>query len=242
MNALVARLESDEALDGLGRPAGRTVRRLISDGTVKDALSGRWLGHPLHPILTDIPIGVWTSSVLLDWIGGKDSQSASDRLVLVGLLAAGATAASGWSDWADAEQAHVGIRRSGLVHAAVNATAVALMLGSYSARKRGLRGRGRLLSLAGSAALGTGGWLGGHLTYTLGAGVTTSAPPAETQPPEVAPVAEQPRCVADQHRPKRDPAGFCLHDSPGASETPTTVHRAAALGRRPASYLPRNNS
>jgi uncharacterized membrane protein len=182
LNTLVGRLEAAETLDGLGHAAGRTVRRLVPDGAVKDALSGAWLGHPLHPILTDVPIGVWTSSVLLDWTGGKDSQSASDRLILIGLLAAGATAASGWSDWADSEQEHAEVRRSGLVHAAANATAVALMLGSYSARKRGARGRGKLLSLVGSSALGAGGWLGGHLTYTLGVGVKTTAP-AEQPPP-----------------------------------------------------------
>jgi uncharacterized membrane protein len=180
LNALVARLESVEALDGLARTAGRAVRELIPDGAPKDVLSGVWLGHALHPIMTDIPIGAWTSSVVLDWTGGRDSRSAADRLVLTGVLAAGATVATGWSDWADAEHANAAVRRSGLVHAAVNATATALMIGSYLARKRGARGRGRLLSLAGSAALGAGGWLGGHLSYTLGAGVTARAPAART--------------------------------------------------------------
>ena len=185
LNALVARLESVEALDAPGRAAARTVRALIPDGAPKDVLSGAWLGHALHPILTDIPIGAWTSSVILDWTGGKDSRSASDRLVLVGLLAAGATAATGWSDWADAEQDSAAVRRSGLVHAAANATAGALMVGSYLARRRDARGLGKLLSLAGSAALGTGGWLGGHLSYTLGAGVTaavTAGAPPVTMP------------------------------------------------------------
>jgi len=130
----------------------------------------------VHPIMTDIPIGAWTSSVLLDWMGGEQSRSASDRLILAGVLAAGATVATGWSDWADAEQRNAAVRRSGLVHAAANATATALMACSYAARKRGARGRGKLLSLAGSAALGAGGWLGGHLSYTLGAGVTAGAP------------------------------------------------------------------
>ena len=181
LNALVARLESVEALDGPGRTAGRTVRGLIADGAPKDVLSGAWLGHALHPIMTDIPIGAWTSSVLLDWMGGKDSRSASDRLILTGVLAAGATVATGWSDWADAEQRNAAVRRSGLVHAAANATATSLMIGSYVARKRGARGRGKLLSLAGSAALGAGGWLGGHLSYTLGAGVTAGAPAAGKQ-------------------------------------------------------------
>jgi uncharacterized membrane protein len=181
LNALAARLESVEALDGPARAAGRTVRGLIPDGAAKDALSGAWLGHAVHPMLTDIPIGTWTSSVLLDWMGGKDSRSASDRLILTGVLAAGATIATGWSDWADAEERDAAVRRSGLVHAAANATATALMIGSYLARNRGARGRGKLLSLAGTAALGAGGWLGGHLSYTLGAGVTAGAPATGTQ-------------------------------------------------------------
>jgi uncharacterized membrane protein len=181
LNALVERLESTVALDGVARTAGRTVQQLVPDGPAKDLLSGVWLGHALHPIVTDIPIGAWTSSILLDWTGGAASRSAADRLVLTGVLAAGATVATGWSDWADAEQANAAVRRSGLVHAAANATATGLMIGSYIARKRGARMRGRLLSLAGSAALGAGGWLGGHLTYTLGAGVTASAPPPDTR-------------------------------------------------------------
>ncbi len=67
------------------------------------------------------------------------------------------------------------MRRVGIVHAATNATASALMIGSCISRMRGARGRGRMLSLAGSAALGVGGWLGGHLTYSLGAGVRARA-------------------------------------------------------------------
>ncbi len=181
LNALAARLESVEALDGPGRTLGRTVRALIPRGAPKEALSGAWLGHAVHPIMTDIPIGAWTSSVLLDWMGGKDSRSASDRLILAGVLAAGLTVATGWSDWADVEERDAAVRRAGLVHAGANATATALMVGSYLARRRDARGRGKLLSLAGSAALGAGGWLGGHLSYTLGAGVTASAPAARMQ-------------------------------------------------------------
>ena len=89
----------------------------------------------------------------------RRQPAASDRLILAGVLAAGATVATGWSDWADAEQRSPAVRRAGLVHAAVNGTATALMIGSFVARKRGARGRGKLLSLAGSAALGAGaGW------------------------------------------------------------------------------------
>ena len=178
LNALAARLEAVEALDPPARLAARTVRRLIPDGAPRQVLNGAWLGHALHPLLTDLPIGTWTSSVLLDWIGGPDSQAAADRLILTGLLATAPVIATGWSDWADAEPGDDAIRRSGLVHAGVNALAVNLMIGSYVARKRGARGRGKLLSLAGSSAMGAAGWLGGHLSYTLGAGVTAGAPAA----------------------------------------------------------------
>jgi len=181
LNSLVARLESAEALDGPARTAGRTIRRLIPEGAPKDAVSGKWLGHAVHPLLTDIPIGTWTSSVLLDFVGGSGSRTAADRLILAGVLATGGVVATGWSDWADAEERDAAVRRSGLVHAGANAIATALMIGSYRARRRGARGRGKLLSLAGSGLLGVGGWLGGHLSYTLGAGVAAGAPAAGTQ-------------------------------------------------------------
>src|SRR4029077_13924812 len=112
LNAFAAHVESVEALDGPGRAAGRAVRGLIPDGAPKEVLSGAWLGHAVHPVLTDIPIGTWTSSVLLDWMGGKGSRSASDRLILAGVLAAGATVATGWSDWADAEERDPALRRA----------------------------------------------------------------------------------------------------------------------------------
>ncbi len=176
LNALASRLESRGELDPLGTAAGRTVRQLLPSGPAKRALSGAWLGHALHPLLTDVPIGTWTSSVLLDWIGGPDSQAAADRLILTGLLATLPVIASGWSDWADAEASSDAVRRSGIVHAGANATAVGLMTASYVARKRGARGRGKVLALAGTSVLGAAGWLGGHLSYTLGVGVSAGAP------------------------------------------------------------------
>ena len=74
LNALAARLEAAEALDGPAAAIGRTVRGAIPEGPAKEALSGAWLGHALHPLLTDVPIGTWTSAVLLDFIGGRDGR------------------------------------------------------------------------------------------------------------------------------------------------------------------------
>lgn len=163
-----------DALDAPGKVIGKKVRSILGNGAFKDVLSGTPIGHAFHPLMTDVPIGTWMSSVVLDLIGGEDAEGAADTLLGAGLLAAAPTFWSGWSDWADTEVASDGVRRVGLVHAATNGTAAALFALSLRARRRGDRGRGKVLSLAGISMLGAGGWLGGHLAYAQGVGVDTT--------------------------------------------------------------------
>lgn len=158
-----------EVLDAPAKRVAGVVRSVLPRGPVKDALSGTFLGHPLHPLLTDVPIGSWTSAVMLDWIGGSDSRTAARRLVAAGILAALPTAAAGYSDWADTEMSSDTVRRTGLVHAAANVAALGMFTASYLARRRG-RG-GRLLALTGAGAMAAGGHLGGHLSFVEGVGV-----------------------------------------------------------------------
>jgi len=163
-------LESAEALDGVAKKVGKSVRDSLSPGAVKDALSGTWLGHALHPLLTDVVVGSWVSASLLDLLGGDDDGAAAERLIGVGLAAYGPTALTGAHDWADTEVADPAVRRVGLVHAATNATAFTLYGASLAARRKGAHGRGKLLALAGAGALGAGGFLGGHLAFAQGVG------------------------------------------------------------------------
>jgi len=158
-----------EALDAPAKKLGKLARTVIKPGPVKDALSGSWLGHALHPPLTDVTIGTLTSAVLLDWLGGEKSRPAAERLIAIGLLSTAPTATSGYSDWADTEVADDSVRRIGIVHAATNLTAATLFAASLAARRRG--GSGRLLALAGGGALAASGYLGGHLTLAEGVGV-----------------------------------------------------------------------
>ena len=116
---------------------------------VNEALSGTWLGHPVHPLLIMLPMGTWTSAVLLDWLGGDDAETAADVLLGAGLAAAVPTVATGYADWADTEPASDTVRRLGIVHAACNGTAAVLFAASLAARAAGARGRGKLLALGG---------------------------------------------------------------------------------------------
>jgi nitrite reductase/ring-hydroxylating ferredoxin subunit/uncharacterized membrane protein len=171
-HALSERIGAIDALDAPAKAIAKQIRNLLPDGGgVKDVLSGTWIGHALHPLLTDVPIGTWTSATLLDLCGGRASRPAAQRLIGVGLAAAAPTAWSGWSDWADTEPDDDEVRRIGIVHALVNGGAIALYGASFAARRRGAHTTGVLLGLAGAGAMGAGGWLGGDLAFARGVGV-----------------------------------------------------------------------
>lgn len=170
LEPIVDAVESAGILDAPGKAIGRKVRSALSPGPVKDALSGAWLGHALHPSMTDVVIGSFLSATLLDLVGGDDDGRASARLIGIGIAAYGPTALTGIHDYADTEPASDEVRRAGLVHATVNSVALSLYTASLAARRRGQRGRGKLLALGGAAVLGAGGYLGGHLTFARGVG------------------------------------------------------------------------
>ena len=152
------RLERLEALDEVARPLAGAVGRAVRPRVVRNLLSGTDLGHPLPPMLTDLPIGAWVTSAPLDAAGGPAAEGAADLLVTAGVVAAVPTAAAGLNDWSDTAGPQT---RVGLVHAAVNTTALSLYLASLVARARGRRRGGKALALAGLGVLPGGGYLGG---------------------------------------------------------------------------------
>jgi nitrite reductase/ring-hydroxylating ferredoxin subunit/uncharacterized membrane protein len=168
---LVKGLGGLEAIDSPAKPLAKKIRSLTSPKPISEALSGTWLGHPVHPMLIALPMGSWISAVLIDWLGGDDGETSADVLVGAGLVTALPTVATGYNDWAAGEPASDTVRRVGLVHAALNANAVAMFGLSLAARLKGNRGRGKLLALVGVTLVGAGGYLGGHLTYAEGVGV-----------------------------------------------------------------------
>ena len=174
-NRAVDALESIVALDRAALKLAGAVSDAVPAGAARDALSGTWLGHALHPLLTDVVIGSFISATLLDLLGGDDTGRARERLIEVGLLTVAPTVASGLSDWSMTVYGDRRTRPVGLVHASANLTASALYGASLAARRRGAPGRARLLSLAGAAALSLGGHLGGHLSLTRGVGVNQTA-------------------------------------------------------------------
>ncbi|MFI7482145.1 Rieske 2Fe-2S domain-containing protein [Kocuria sp. M1R5S2] len=172
LDDLVRRAERWKALDRVARPLADGVGRAVRPTVVRNVLSGAVIGHPLHPLLTDVTIGAWTMAGVLDLVGGRPAAPAADLLVRTGIAAAVPTAVTGWHDWSGTQGAD---RRLGLVHAAANSTALVLYTASLAARAGGHRDGGRILGLAGFGAVTAGGYLGGHLSYIRGVGVNRTA-------------------------------------------------------------------
>jgi nitrite reductase/ring-hydroxylating ferredoxin subunit/uncharacterized membrane protein len=169
---LVKRIEDATALDDLSHPLADLAGRATRPDPVKNALSGTWLGHQLHPMLTDVPIGAWVMAAALDWTAGRAGAKAARRLVGLGVLAALPAAATGASDWSETYGAE---QRVGVVHALSNLTGTALQSGSWIARRRGRRLTGMALSVAGLGVTLGAAYLGGHLSFIRGVGVNHTA-------------------------------------------------------------------
>jgi nitrite reductase/ring-hydroxylating ferredoxin subunit/uncharacterized membrane protein len=154
---------------------------------VKDALHGKWLGHPLHPVITDIPIGAWTTALVFDIIdkinGQEDYGSAADAAITVGLVGAVGSAVSGVTDWSETNGR---ARKIGIAHGLLNLSATMLYATSLVMRRSG-KPRGRLgLALLGFATSCAAAYLGGHLVYGEQIGVNHAA--AQAPPHEFVPV------------------------------------------------------
>jgi nitrite reductase/ring-hydroxylating ferredoxin subunit len=158
---VISRLERYEQLDPIVS-AGQRVARVIRPGPVRDWLHGVWLGHPLHPVLVQVPTGAWLSAELLDALGAD--ERASQSLVAAGLVAAVPAALAGAADWSEQHEQQM---RVGIVHVVANSLAVSCYTASLISRSRRIR---RILRLSGLAAVGTGGLLGGHISFRLAGG------------------------------------------------------------------------
>src|SRR5258708_5614510 len=192
--AFAERVERTPALDGPVRALSDALVRALPSGTrLDDVLHGVPFGQPAHPALVRLPLGCWTSAVLLDFLPGArlaagggiqrwpgvqrwpglpslpGTQQASTALLAAGLAAALPSAATGLADWS---ALHRHQQRVGLVHAIAQGSATALFGASLLARLGGRPKTGKALSLAGLTAATAGAYLGGHLALRLGAGAS----------------------------------------------------------------------
>jgi nitrite reductase/ring-hydroxylating ferredoxin subunit/uncharacterized membrane protein len=188
-NPIVSCIEQQEWLQPIQTKGEELVKKAYAAAgptgqSVKNALHGVGLGHPLHPAITDIPVGSWATAAVLDLLelrGDPQYAAGADAAVMVGLVSTIPAALSGLTDWSDT---YGKPQRVGALHGLLNITAATLYTGSYIARKSEKRGLGRFLGFLGFGCVFASAWLGGELSYAQKVGINHAPAPDEELPGE----------------------------------------------------------
>jgi nitrite reductase/ring-hydroxylating ferredoxin subunit/uncharacterized membrane protein len=178
---VIATIERQNWLTTLGDRLQRTIAAAFRAGgepgrKTRDFLHGTWLGHPLHPVLTDVPLGAWTTALVLDSMDEGDGPcaQAADAAITLGLVGAVAAATTGLTDW---HQTDGGTRRVGLSHGLANITAAGTYAAALIFRRHGARRAGRRLAGVGFFLAIGAAYVGGHLVYRKRVGVDHAPTP-----------------------------------------------------------------
>ena len=167
MARLLARIIA--AQDGWARPLGDLNHRWLSAAfrpirPIKDLLNGTWLGHPLHPAVTDVPVGALLVAVVLDLAAQPD---AAFWALLVGQLTFLASVLTGLADYTDADGT---ARTRATVHGTVMVIGGGFTAASLILRQAGT-GDGALqttLLIVGFLVITAGAYIGGDIVFALG--------------------------------------------------------------------------
>src|SRR5918999_5765897 len=157
------------AIDRVAEPLSQAVRDAYDAAGpagqhAKNALHGVWLGHPLHPVFTDVPIGAWTTALALDAAakGDPGMRRAATFAIGVGLAGALGAAVTGLTDWSETDGRS---RRVGLIHGLLNVTATTLFATAFALRRKDSHQNGRTCAWTGYAIAVGAAYLGGNLVY-----------------------------------------------------------------------------
>lgn len=165
------------APDQLASVYDRLSGAVAAHPDLESTLQGKSLGHPLHPALSDLPLGLWTSTTVLDLFGGRRSREAATLLCASGVAAAVPTALAGLADYRFLAGSQ---RRIGIVHATGNSAGLLLYAASTWSRVHGHHTRGVLQGLAGAVCATAAAYLGGHLVFAGPAPFTAEGNPLTT--------------------------------------------------------------
>jgi nitrite reductase/ring-hydroxylating ferredoxin subunit/uncharacterized membrane protein len=180
--------ESQTWLDGLSDKLQPVVRDAVGAGGRRgaDLLDGVWLGAPLHPALTDVPVGALTAAVILDGVGlttrSRTVERQADGALAVSVAGALAAATTGLSDWRYMRGEK---RRLAAAHGLLNVVGLTFNAASLGLRLGGRRRAGVVSSALGLAVAGTAAHFGGELSFGMGVRVNEAQPgagPVEFEP------------------------------------------------------------
>lgn len=169
-------------------PLAKAIQKLVAaayrllgplETPAKNVAHGTWaLGHPLHPAMTDLPLGAWTVGVIVDYVALRTHlvpTQAGDIALLVGVVGAVGAAVTGYTDFHETYGLE---RRAALSHGLVMTTVVVIEVASLLLRW--LAGPNFHVAAVVLATVGLllamfGMYLGGHVVYAFGTMINRNA-------------------------------------------------------------------
>lgn len=175
-NVLVGSRAIKSLASGTQKLVGNVLGRVRP---LKTFLNGTWLEHPLHPVLTDIPIGAWTLAIVLDILalafGVQNLGVASAIGIGLGVLGALGAAVTGFADWVDVDPPELAV---GITHAIINILATVLFAAAFVVMWANGWTIGALdfaLAVIGYLTVTAGAYLGGSLVFRMGVMINRAA-------------------------------------------------------------------
>jgi nitrite reductase/ring-hydroxylating ferredoxin subunit/uncharacterized membrane protein len=163
-------------------PIDGLLNRMFQTGILRPLklfLNGTWIGHPLHPVLKDIPVGAWTFTVIFDLAGllfkVPSFGVAASVTTAVGIAGALGAAAAGLMDWMDVDPPEKSV---GAVHAILNVTATLIFAANLVMRWQDqwqLSWASCIVGLAAYLLMTMGATLGGDMVYRMGVMINRNA-------------------------------------------------------------------
>jgi nitrite reductase/ring-hydroxylating ferredoxin subunit/uncharacterized membrane protein len=183
--ALIDAIDSAPLLEEAGETVGGAIVSVANISpltrSAADFLHGTWLGHPLHAVLTDLTVGAWTTSALLDIaslvIDSEEVEQAADIVTGIGTVSAIGTAVTGLNDYSRIKSDAV---KPGMLHGLLNMAAFTSYIVSMAARKSGSRKVGLAASMTGLGIIMLAAWIGGDMVYRHKVGINHAVPPSKT--------------------------------------------------------------
>jgi len=151
-------------------PLGRPLRNLLSGTSV--------FKHPLHPALTDVPLGAWLTGVVADYTAASTNlipRSAGTIALALGVAVAAGAAVTGYTDFQDVYGME---RRTALAHGLTMTVVFVVMTTSLVLRLVGVSVLYPVaigLATFGLALTMFGMYLGGHVVYGYGTRINRGA-------------------------------------------------------------------
>lgn len=160
------------ATGGAFRALGRPGRLL------QDFLNGSWLGHPLHPVLTDVVVGAATVAVMLDVLRivfrVPGLELATTWTVALTVLSALGTIVTGLTDFKDTAPGSNSRNVAGL-HGLINIGGTALFAVALVLRLLDHNNWAALIFVVGYGVVSVGAFIGGHVVFKYGEMVNHNA-------------------------------------------------------------------